>query len=85
MSETVIKAKYIGHPDGVDLTIPYRDGDTVHVHVEYGKELPVEVQGRGLPQGFVKSLLEQESNWAEVPREMKDPPSEVKAAPKETK
>jgi hypothetical protein len=29
---SVKKARYIGHPDGVDLSIPFRDGDVVQLH-----------------------------------------------------
>lgn len=66
MSE--IKARYVGHPDGVDLSIPYKDGDVIHIHVAHGAELPTEHEGRKVPTSFRDSLLEQTDNWAEVKR-----------------
>jgi hypothetical protein len=65
---SVKKARYIGHPDGVDLSIPFRDGDVVNLHVAHGAELPTEVGGRSVPAAFRDSLLEQEDNWSEVKR-----------------
>jgi hypothetical protein len=80
MSETAsIKARYVGHPDGVDLTIEYMDGDRVHLHVPHGGELPTEVEGRKVPATFRDSLLEQEDNWTVVRREA------AKSGDKETK
>lgn len=72
MSDT-IKARYVGHPDGADLTIPFRDGDLVHLHVPHGGELPTEVEGRRISAEFRDSLLEQEDNWTVVRREDKTP------------
>jgi hypothetical protein len=65
---SVKKARYIGHPDGVDLSIPFRDGDVVNLHIAHGAELPTEVGGRSVPAAFRDSLLEQEDNWSEVKR-----------------
>ena len=58
------RARYVGHPDGADLSIHFRDGDIVHVHIAHGAELPSEVQGRKVPAAYVASLLEQEANWS---------------------
>jgi hypothetical protein len=63
------KARFVGHPDGVDLSIPYMDGDVIHVHVAHGAELPTEVEGRKIPASFRDSLLEQSDNWSEVNRD----------------
>lgn len=62
------RARFIGHPDGVDLSIPFDDGDVAHVHVAHGAELPAEVRGRKIPASVRNNLLEQESNWTEVNR-----------------
>ena len=67
MSE--IKARYVGHPDGVDLSIPYKDGDVIHLHVAHGSELPTEYEGRKIPASYRDSLLEQTDNWTEVKRD----------------
>lgn len=72
MSDT-IKARYVGHPDGCNLSIPFRDGDVVHLYVPHGGELPTTVQGRKISAEFRDSLLEQEANWTEVRREDKAP------------
>ena len=63
-----IKARFVGHPDGVDVSIPFKDGDTVNLHVAHGAELPTEVGGRTVPAAFRDSLLEQSDNWTEVKR-----------------
>lgn len=70
------RAKYVGHPDGVDLKIRYMDGDIVSLHVAHGSELPAEVHGRKVPDDFRDGLLEQEDNWRPVDRAVGD---EVKA------
>lgn len=57
------RARYVGHPDGCELSIQYRDGDVLRVHVAYGDELPTDVEGRKVPAEYVKGLLEQEDNW----------------------
>lgn len=62
------RAKYVGHPDGADLTITYKDGDVVALHVPHGSELPAEVNGRKVPAAFRDSLLQQEDNWTVVNR-----------------
>ena len=65
-----IKARYVGGSlTGVDLVIPYKDGDMVPVHVKHGGELPNELpDGRKVPASFRDSLLEQKDNWTEVKR-----------------
>lgn len=62
------RARFIGHPDGVDLSIPFNDGDVVHLHIPHGGELPVEHGGRKIPAAVRNSLLEQSDNWTEVNR-----------------
>jgi hypothetical protein len=66
------RAKYVGHPDGVDLSIPFRDGDMVALHVPHGSELPAEVEGRKVPADYRDSLLEQADNWTSVDRAVGD-------------
>lgn len=63
------KARYIGHPDGADIAIPFRDGDIVNIHVPHGGELPEQVGGRKVPASYRDSLLEQTDNWTEVKRD----------------
>jgi hypothetical protein len=64
-----IKARYTGGSlSGVDLSITFKDGDVVQVHVPHGGELPEEVQGRKVPVEYRDSLLEQTDNWSEVKR-----------------
>ena len=54
-----------GSQTGVDLSIPYADGDYVHVHVPHGGELPAKTpDGRTIPAAYRKSLLEQADNWS---------------------
>lgn len=62
------RARFVGHPDGVDLSIPFNDGDTAHLHIAHGGELPSEVNGRRIPAAYRNSLLEQEANWTSVNR-----------------
>jgi hypothetical protein len=64
-----IKARYVGHPDGVDLSIPFNDGDVVHLHIAHGAELPAKVGERTVPAAYRDSLLEQSDNWTEVKRD----------------
>lgn len=68
MSE--VRARYVGGSlTGVDLSIPYKDGDIVNVHVKHGGELPTELpDGRKVPVEFRDSLLEQTDNWTRVKR-----------------
>ena len=68
-----IKARYVGHPDGVHLTVPVStDGEPPrHVYIPHGGELPAELDGHAVPASFRKSLLEQGDNWTEVRREKK--------------
>lgn len=69
MSE--VKARYVGHPDGVYLdAIPVGNaGDTRRLHVPYGGELPAEIDGMRVPASYRNSLLEQEANWTTVKRD----------------
>ena len=71
MSE--IKARYVGHPDGVDLQgIPVGDGDeTRRCHVPHGGELPTEIDGLAVPASYRDSLLEQKDQWTQVKRTAK--------------
>jgi hypothetical protein len=63
------RARYTGGSQtGVDLSIPFGDGDFVHLHIPYGGELPSEVAGRKIPATYRDSLLEQTDNWSEVRR-----------------
>lgn len=64
------RAKYVGGSlTGVDLSIPFKDGDVVQVHVPHGGELPAKTpDGRTIPAGYRDSLLEQEDNWKPVNR-----------------
>lgn len=74
-----VKARYVGGSmTGVDLSIPFKDGDVVQVHVKHQGELPSELpDGRKVPASFRDSLLEQEDNWTTVRRDT------TKAAAKE--
>lgn len=66
------KVRYTGGSlTGVDLTITYKDGDVVQVHVPHGEEHPTEVQGRKVPDEHLKSLLEQPDNWSAGPASTK--------------
>lgn len=66
-----IKARYTGGSlTGVDLAIPYNDGDVIHLHIPHGGELPETTpDGRRIPAKFRDSLLEQSDNWSEVKRD----------------
>jgi hypothetical protein len=77
MSE--IKARYVGHPDGVTLTVPVStEGEPPrHVTVSHGGELPTEVDGHPVPASFRDSLLEQKDSWTQVKR--KDTSTAAKA------
>ena len=68
MSE--IKARYVGHPDGVDLQgIPVGDeGETRRQHIPYGGELPTEIDGQSVPASYRDSLLAQSDQWTKVTR-----------------
>lgn len=67
-----VTARYVGHPDGVELQIPVGNGgDFVIRHIPHGGELPSEIGGQRVPAKFRDSLLEQEANWTEVRREDK--------------
>jgi hypothetical protein len=68
MSE--VRARYVGgSKTGVDLSIPFKDGDIVHVHVKHGGELPTELEdGRKVPVEYRDSLLEQTDNWTRTKR-----------------
>ena len=69
MSE--IKAKFIGHPDGVDLNqIPVGDeGEFRRARIPYGGELPTEIDGLNVPASYRDSLLEQKDQWTQVKRQ----------------
>ena len=63
------KARFVGHPDGVDITVPIDGGREQHnLHIPYGGELPTEINGLKVPAAFRDSLLEQEANWTSVTR-----------------
>jgi hypothetical protein len=64
------KARFVGHPDGVSLTVPVTtEGEPDrHVTVTHGGELPTEIDGHKVPASFRDSLLEQKDNWTEVKR-----------------
>ena len=65
-----IKARFVGHPDGVDLTVPVAtDGEPPrHLHIAHGGELPTEIDGHTVPAAYRDSLLEQKDNWTSVKR-----------------
>ena len=65
------RARFVGHPDGVHLTVPVAtEGEPPrHVHVKHGGELPTEIEGHKVPATFRDSLLEQEGNWTSVSRQ----------------
>lgn len=62
------RAKYVGGSQtGVDLSIPFKDGDVIHLHVPHGGELPAKTpDGRTIPASYINGLLEQEDNWKPV-------------------
>ncbi len=65
-----IKARYVGHQDGVTLYVPVLTDNEPdrHVHVVHGGELPMEIDGHKVPAAFRDSLLEQKDNWTRVDR-----------------
>jgi hypothetical protein len=67
-----IKARYVGHPDGVDLLqVPVgTEGEFRRWRVVHGGELPTEIDGMRVPAAYRDSLLEQ-ADWTEVRRESK--------------
>lgn len=64
------RARFIGHPDGVDLeAIPVgSDGEFRRRHIPHGGELPTEIDGLKVPAAYRDSLLEQKDNWTVVNR-----------------
>ncbi len=66
-----IKARYVGHPDGVDLVVPVGDNETRRITIPHGGELPHDIDGLPVPVTFRDSLLEQKDNWTRVKREPK--------------
>jgi hypothetical protein len=72
---SAVKARFIGHPDGAYLEgIPVGDaGDTRRLHIPYGGELPMEIDGLKVPASYRDSLLEQEANWTTVKRDTAKP------------
>lgn len=75
-----IKARFVGHPDGVTLTVPVStEGEPPrHLTIPHGGELPHEIDGHQVPASFRDSLLEQKDNWTRVKRG--DPKPAAKAA-----
>jgi hypothetical protein len=69
MSDTK-KARFVGHPDGVTLTVPVTtDGEPPrHLTIPHGGELPTDIDGHKVDTAFRNSLLEQKDNWTEVKR-----------------
>lgn len=65
---SVIKARFVGHPDGVDVTIPLDNGEIRHRHIPHGGELPVEIDGLKVSTAYRNGLLAQKDNWTEVKR-----------------
>ena len=67
---TDVRARYVGHPDGVDISqVPVgTEGEFRRVHVAHGAELPTEIDGLKVPASFRDSLLEQKGEWTEVKR-----------------
>jgi hypothetical protein len=68
MSE--VKAKYVGHPDGIDdFRVPVgTDGEERRISLTYGQELPMEIDGLKVPASFRDRLFEQPDNWTKVQR-----------------
>lgn len=66
-----IKARFVGHPDGVDLNqIPVGDeGEYRRAHIPYGGELPTEIDGLSVPASYRDSLLAQKDQWTQVKRQ----------------
>ena len=64
------RARFVGTPDGVNLTVPVltEDEPDKHITVVYGGELPTEIDGHKVPAAFRDSLLEQKDNWTLVNR-----------------
>jgi hypothetical protein len=65
-----IKARFVGHPDGVYLPlVPVgTEGEPRPLHIPHGGELPTEIDGHKVPASFRDSLLEQKDNWTLVNR-----------------
>lgn len=65
-----IKARYVGHPDGIaGLDVPLANGETARITIPHGGELPSEIDGVAVPASFRDSLLEQDANWTRVKRQ----------------
>jgi hypothetical protein len=66
-----IKARYVGHPDGIDdFRVPVgTEGEERRISLDYGQELPAEIDGLKVPASFRDSLLEQSDNWTKVQRQ----------------
>lgn len=62
------RARFVGHPDGADITVTFDNGEIRSLHVAHGGELPSEVGGLKVPASYRDSLLEQKDNWTEVKR-----------------
>jgi hypothetical protein len=62
------RARYVGDPDGCDITIPLANGETRNRHIPHGGEIPIEIDGARVPAAFRDSLLDQPSNWTLVNR-----------------
>jgi hypothetical protein len=76
-----IKARFVGHPDGVTLTVPVAtEGEPPrHLTIPHGGELPNEIDGHPVPASFRDSLLEQKDNWTQVKRPEKKPDEKTPA------
>lgn len=60
--------RYIGHPDGVELSVPVGSGyEFKDLFVPYDGELPQEIGGQKVTEEYKTSLLEQADNWTETP------------------
>lgn len=67
-----IKARFVGHPDGVNLAVHVgTEGEWRNIFVPHGGELPTEIDGLKVPVSFRDSLLEQKGEWTEVRRDQK--------------
>jgi hypothetical protein len=62
------RARWIGHPDGVDLEgIPLKGTDAPgRCHVAHGAQLPTEIDGFEVPASYRDGLLAQGDNWTVV-------------------
>jgi hypothetical protein len=65
-----IKARYVGHPDGIDdFRVPVgTDGEERRISIPHGGELPTEIDGLKVPASFRDRLFEQTDNWTKVQR-----------------